>query len=86
MPDHIYYINLKGAHERNLMMQRWLNKTNLPYQRVNAYEPSLHTYSASDPRCVHYKSSPARCKGLLGVRQSNIDIIDNYNTSGMTLS
>ena len=76
----IYYINLAKNAGRREQMEAWLGNQSIPFQRVNA------TIGVDDPEaCVEGKQAVARCRGLSGVAMSNLDIIRNHNTSGLTL-
>jgi hypothetical protein len=77
--DRIYYINLKKNKLRRNSTEGWLSKQDIPWQRVNA---SIGINGS----CLEIKStSPQRCIGLSGLSMTQIDIIDNYNTTGVTM-
>jgi hypothetical protein len=77
--DRIYYINLEKNKLRRNFTEGWLSKQDIPWERVNA---SI----GIDGTCLDIKStSPQRCIGLSGLAMTQIDIIDNYNTTGVTM-
>ena len=81
--DRIYYINLPNAKQRKEFTESWLslqsNFTGIPYQRVEAQR------GIPGSTCVTEKNiSASRCIGISGLSQTVINIIDNYNTSGLT--
>lgn len=78
--DRIYYINLESNKKRRALMEGWLSKQSIPFQRINA------TVGSSDPTvCVSGKQQPNRCRGLSGLSMTQADIIQNHDTSGLTL-
>jgi len=82
--DNVYFINLDESKDRRYFMESWLNESGTRYQRIPASQRPLsnETY---DVRCVEGKQNPYRCRGMKGLRDSNINIMDNYNVSGMTM-
>lgn len=77
--DRIYYINLEKNRKRRLFTEGWLAKQDIPWQRINASV-------GIDGTCLDIKStSPQRCIGLSGLAMTQLDIIDNYNTTGVTM-
>jgi hypothetical protein len=79
--DRIYYINLKKNTDRRDKMEAWLSQQPIPYQRIEA---SVGTENHTcQPKYININRP--RCRGIVGVALSNIDIIDHYNTSGFTL-
>jgi hypothetical protein len=78
--NRVYYINLESNPKRRAMAESWLSQQPVPYQRINA------TVGSSDPKaCVSSKQQPNRCRGLSGLVMTELDIIRNHNTSGLTL-
>jgi hypothetical protein len=82
--DRIYYINLDNRTDKRNFMESWLNKTSrrrsIPYQRVPA--------KSGDDVCKKFDGNPGhmkKCRSKVGLRKSNLDIMDNYNTTGYTL-
>lgn len=76
----IYYINLLKNRERRQQMESWLSQQSIPYQRINA---TIGSERGED--CVAGKQSPKRCRGISGLCMTELDIIRNHNTSGLTL-
>lgn len=81
--DHVYYINLAESKDRRSWMEKWLRASNIPYERVEASAGPL--MESPDKRCSGRKSAPKRCRGIIGLRDSNFYIMDHLNTSGSTL-
>jgi hypothetical protein len=89
----LYYINLDKNVKRREFMESWLSKNSsnsFPFQRVPASDGQDVDKKSNEQEdavasCVPSKRLPAgRCRGIAGVARSNLDIIDNYNTSGLT--
>jgi len=85
--ERIYYINMADKTDRRDFMESWLNTSDqkLPYQRIEGI-------SAKDDPCEflskEQKKSPLRwkwCYAVLGLRNTHLHIMDNYNTSGLSL-
>ena len=79
--DRIYYINMQQNQQRRLIMESWLSHQIIPYQRM----PGLQGHNDT---CIPQKigsNRGQRCVGISGLVESNLDIIDNHNTTGMTL-
>jgi len=78
--ERIYYINLLKNTKRREFMESWLSQQPIPFERINA------TIGSSNPEdCVIGKQSPQRCRGISGLAKTEVDIIRNHNTSGLTL-
>jgi hypothetical protein len=81
--DRIYYTNLDSNPKRKEFMEDWLrtNQTVAPFQRISGQ------VGTSSDVCGGKKlaASTARCKGVAGLSKSMVSIIDNFDTSGMTL-
>ena len=76
----IYYINLRKNAQRREVMESWLSNQPIPFERINA------KVGSTDPEdCVVGKQNPDRCNGIVGLAESELDIIQNHNTSGLTL-
>ena len=75
--DRIYYINLDKNHYRRAIMENWLSKQPIPYQRVSAMQGDSDV-------CVTKKQGPP-CIGISGLVRSNLHIMDHLNTTGITL-
>jgi hypothetical protein len=77
--DRIYYINLEKNLLRRQNMELWLqNHQPIPFKRINA--------SVGFPdQCVPKKNTPALCRGVSGLARSLVGIIDNENTTGLSL-
>jgi hypothetical protein len=61
-------------------MEGWLGNQSIPYQRVEA------TIGSDDPAaCIRGKQHTNHCHGLSGLAMTELDIIQNYNTTGLTL-
>jgi hypothetical protein len=62
-------------------MESWLKpfskKHSIPYQRISAL--------SGDGACKNIKGAVHQCLAKLGLRNSNLNIMDNYNTTGYTL-
>jgi len=81
--DHVHYINLAESKDRRSWMEKWLRASKIPYERVKASKGPL--MESPDKRCLPAKSAPKRCRGIIGLRDSNFYIMDHLNTSGSTL-
>lgn len=82
--DRIYYINLDNRTDKRNFMESWLKKfsrrRSIPYQRVSA--------KTGDDACKQFDGHAGhmkKCRTKVGLRKSNLDIMDNYNTTGYTL-
>ena len=81
----IYFINLEKNTKRRAMMEQCLGNQPksraVPFFRVNA------TVGITDKpdACVKNKQKMERCRGISGLAMTEVDIIQNYNTSGLTL-
>ena len=76
----IYYINLLKNTQRRELMESWLSTQPIPFERINA------TIGSSDPnKCAAGKQQQDRCRGMSGLAKTELDIIRNHNTSGLTL-
>jgi hypothetical protein len=59
-------------------MEFWLQHQPIPYQRINA--------TVGDPKgCVRNHNTPNRCRGISGIVKTLTGIIDNENTTGVSL-
>jgi len=76
----VYYINLAKNFKRRQMMEGWLSKQNIPFYRINAIVVDMLRYS-----CTKEKNHPRRCQGIVGLTHSNLEIIRNRETHGLTL-
>jgi hypothetical protein len=75
----IYYINLKKNFQRRKLMEEWLGKQPIPYQRIEGIV-------GTDSDCNHIvHQTPKRCRGITGLAKTNLDIIQNKNVSGLTI-
>jgi hypothetical protein len=76
--DRIYYINLQKNIYRRQFMEGWLSKQPTPYERVQAL--------VGDPdSCVAAYNNSHRCQGMSGLIKTGLHIMENYNTTGLTL-
>jgi hypothetical protein len=76
--DRIYYHNLEKNALRRQNMEFWLQNQPIPYQRINA--------TVGDPKgCVRNHNTPNRCRGISGIVKTLTGIIDNENTTGVSL-
>ena len=75
--ERIYYINLDRRGQRRAIMESWLSKQTIPYQRVPALEGEA-------TECAKRKQG-GRCIGVSGLIKTSLHIMDNLNTTGMTL-
>ena len=76
----IYYINLEKNTKRRDIMESWLSRQPIPYERINA------TVGSTEPgTCIERKQDPQRCRGISGLSMTELDIISNHNVSGLTL-
>ena len=76
----IYYINLQKNTKRRELMESWLGNQTIPFERIEA------KIGDTDPEhCIAGKQYPDRCNGMLGLAETELDIIRNHNTSGLTL-
>ena len=77
----IYYINLSKNTERRQLMENWLSRQPIPYERISASMGRIH----HPEDCVLEKQFPEQCRGISGLAKTQLDIIRNHNTSGLTL-
>jgi hypothetical protein len=75
--DRIYYINMDDRPLRRAFMEAWLSEQSIPYERVTGQKGREDT-------CVEGKKG-RRCIGISGLAQTYLHIINNLNTSGLTL-
>lgn len=79
--DRIYYINMDHRTDKREFMESWLEpfskKYSVPYQRISGK-------SGDTGDCLPGVRDEA-CIGLTGLLYTNWDIMDNYNTTGITL-
>ena len=76
----VYYMNLESNQKRRGNMERWLGKQSIPFYRINS------TIGSNNPEaCVPGKQDVDRCRGISGLATTRLDIIRNYNTSGLTV-
>ena len=81
--DHIYYINVDKRTDKRDFMESWLEPFSetysIPYQRISA--------RTSDESCDKIKDDKhmRKCRAVKGLRNSNLYIMDHYNTTGYTL-
>ena len=75
--DRIYYINLEKRYSRRAVMDNWLSKQPIPYQRVSAIQ--------GDPNVCIKRKQGLTCIGVSGLARSNLHIMDQLNTTGITL-
>jgi hypothetical protein len=76
--DRIYYINLDNRPFRRAIMEAWLSEQSIPYERVAAQR------GQPGDTCVEGKTGP-RCMGMSGLARTYFHIMDNLNTTGLTL-
>jgi hypothetical protein len=81
--DHVYYSNLKKNKIRRQSMDFWMNNDPLlaaSHKRINATigDPSID-------QCVPTKNDPKRCRGLAGITRTLLGILDDENTTGLSL-
>jgi hypothetical protein len=81
--DRIYYINIDNRTDKRDFMESWLKpfskQYSILYQRVSA--------KSWDDSCNRIVNDVAKknCLGVKGLRNTNIDIMNHYNTTGYTL-
>jgi len=83
--ERIYYINMADRQERRSFMESWLSKQNLPFERVEALTAE---HNPCEMLSAKEKRDPAKlkwCHGIQGLRKTHYNIMNNYNTSGLTL-
>jgi len=91
--DRIYYINMdKNVKRREMMEQQLRNQeepVRIPFSRVPAFVGDL-----TKDTCVSMSGelydlaselNRMRCQGLAGIAKTNLHIIDNLDTTGLTL-
>ena len=82
--DRIYYINLDSREDKKEFMESWLEpfseQYSIPYQRVVA-----KSWDDSCNNILDDEEAMKRCRAVMGLRNSNLHIMDNYNTTGYTL-
>jgi hypothetical protein len=76
--DRIYYSNLQKNSLRRQNMETWLQNQPIPYKRINAT-------IGVDNKCVKGKNNGSRCRGVSGISRTLVGIIDNENTTGLSL-
>ena len=76
--DRIYYINVDERQDRAEFMKWWLSWQDTPYARIAAV-------SGVSTGCVKRLSRPNHCRGVIGLRMSNLYIMDDAETSGITM-
>lgn len=76
--DRIYYINVDERRDRAEFMEWWLSWQDTPYARIPAVP-------AASTGCVKRLSRPNHCRGVIGLRMSNLYIMDYAETSGITM-
>jgi hypothetical protein len=76
--DRIYYINMDNRPLRRAIMEAWLSEQSIPYERVAAHK------GQPEDTCVEGKTG-RRCIGISGLARTYLHIIDNLNTTGLTL-
>ena len=77
----IYYINLDKNIKRRQSMEDQLSQQSIPWERVPA---SLGETNST--ACIPRNRIPeGNCKGVSGLAKSNLNILKNYNTTGITL-
>jgi hypothetical protein len=76
--DRIYYHNLDKNTLRRQHMESWLSEQPIVYKRVPAQigEPD---------GCIENKNTPNRCRGMSGIAKTLTGILDNENTTGVSL-
>jgi hypothetical protein len=87
--DHIYYINMDNRTDKRDFMESWLQpfskQHSIPYQRISALSGD------DDDACKKLEAKEVNtrliqnCRGKRGLLKSNLNIMDNYNTTGYTL-
>jgi hypothetical protein len=79
--DRIYYINMDHRTDKRKFMESWLEpfskKYSVPYYRISGKTGVTGV-------CKQHHSDSA-CIGMTGLLYSNWDIMDNHNTTGITL-
>jgi hypothetical protein len=81
--DHVYFSNLEKNKIRRQSMDFWMDNDPLlkaTHKRINA--------TISDPprdQCVPTKNHPKRCRGLAGITRTLLGILDDENTTGLSL-
>jgi hypothetical protein len=82
--DRIYYINVDKRKDKSNFMESWLKpfseKYSIPYQRISA-----KSWDDSCNNKLDDEAAMLRCRGVKGLRNSNLHIMDTYNTTGYTL-
>lgn len=76
--DRIYYINIEERQDRAEFMEWWLSWQDTPYARIPAVR-------GATSGCVEHLSNPKHCRGVIGVRMSNLYIMDEMETEGITM-
>ncbi|GFH47179.1 predicted protein [Chaetoceros tenuissimus] len=79
--DRIYYINMDHRTDKRDWMESWLEpfskKYSVPYYRISGK-------SGDTNDCLPHVRDAA-CIGMTGLLYSNWDIMDNHNTTGITI-
>ena len=73
----IYYINMDHRPVRRAIMESWLSKQPIPYQRVPGER-------GQEDSCVPRKQG-RRCIGISGLARTNVKIMDKINTTGIIM-
>jgi len=79
--DRIYYINMDKNQKRRELMEGWLKDQTIPYQRFSAMRGGENVTCKNNTKNDHRE----RCRGIAGVAMSNVAIMDQRNTTGLTL-
>ena len=76
--DRVYYMNLDERQNRAEFMEWWLSRQDTPYARISAVQ-------GATTGCVPRLSRPEHCRGVIGVRMSNLYMMDYVDTTGITM-
>lgn len=76
--ERIYYINLKKNTERRNQTEEWLKRQSIPYQRIEAL------VGTDNDTCLE-GMTPQRCRGIIGLAKTNLEIMKSHDVSGLTL-
>jgi hypothetical protein len=82
--DRIYYINLETNPQRQAFMEEWLGKQAIPYQRISAHTGGGEVELYKN-KCVSEITEPLQCQGIAGLTATLLDILEHYNTTGVSL-
>jgi hypothetical protein len=77
--DRIYYINMEKNVLRRQLMESWLQNQPTPYKRIKAL------IGLPSDECKGDKGTTKNCRGIVGLLHSLVSIIDNENTTGLSL-